>query len=225
MQFDMEFPSYALMGENDSRPYRPYPLPFPLDDVRLVVPLDDPDTGTVKDVVVKHVYGGEPILEQPYGSTTPGHTRYISGLDIEIPWPESEVAEYKDEAIDTLRFQVDEKTYLPSLLQYPIPSTLIDELRNKYSKFRTRHDPEWVAEKKELDVFQEWQRNRKMVTPMTEFMAQRVGKKLKERELNQDEVGNSKMSEATTNFIENYMASQRQDKLTAASVSPSPPAA
>src|SRR5262245_17635794 len=130
------------MGENDNRPYRPFPLPFPFDDVRLVVPLDDPDSGTVKDVVVKHVYGGEPILEQPYGSTTPKHTRYISGLDIEIPWPESEIPEYKDEAIDTLRYQVDEVTYLPSLLTLPFPRTLIDELKNKYSKFRTRHDPQ-----------------------------------------------------------------------------------
>jgi len=219
--FDVEFPSFALQGENDNRPYRPFPLPYPLDDVRLVVPLDDPDTGTVKDVVVKHVYGGEPILEHPYGSTTPRHTRYISGLNIQIPWPESEIQEYKDETIDTLRFQVDAKTHLPSILEPPMPKTVIDELRNKYSKFRTRHDPQWVKDKQEEADLEDWQRTRKLLTPKTELLAKRVEKILKERKSNEDGAGNLKMSEDTTNFIENFMASQRRDKLIGASASAS----
>jgi large subunit ribosomal protein L24 len=223
-QVDMEFPSYLLKGEKDKRPYRPFPLPYLLDDVRLVVPLDDPDTGATRDVVVKHVYGGEPIVEQQYGSTTPRHTRYISGLDIEIPWPESDAPEYNDEAIDTLRFQVDEKTYLPSLLTFPFPSTMLDELRNKYSKFRTRHDPEWVAKKEEQDAYEEWQRSRKLLTPKTEFLAKRVEKIVEDRELNKDESGNLKMSLDTRKFVENFMANQRQAKLTGASPSPSPAA-
>ena len=42
---------------------------------------------------------------------------------------------------DTLRFEVEEKTWTPTLLRAPMPDGVIDELRNKYSRFRTRHEP------------------------------------------------------------------------------------
>ena len=42
---------------------------------------------------------------------------------------------------DTLRFEVEEKTWTPTLLRSPMPDGVIDELRNKYSRFRTRHEP------------------------------------------------------------------------------------
>ncbi|KMU88620.1 hypothetical protein CIHG_06558 [Coccidioides immitis H538.4] len=37
--YDVEFPSFALAGDSDKRPFRPYPVPVPINDVRLVVPL------------------------------------------------------------------------------------------------------------------------------------------------------------------------------------------
>ena len=42
---------------------------------------------------------------------------------------------------DTLRFEVEEKTWTPTLLRAPMPDGVIDELRNKYSRLRTRHEP------------------------------------------------------------------------------------
>lgn len=41
---------------------------------------------------------------------------------------------------DTLRFEVEAATWTPTLLRAPMPGGVIDELRNKYSKHRTRHD-------------------------------------------------------------------------------------
>ncbi|EER26179.1 hypothetical protein D8B26_003481 [Coccidioides posadasii str. Silveira] len=217
--YDVEFPSFALAGDSDKRPFRPYPVPVPINDVRLVVPLEDPTTGQVKDVVVKNAYGGAPFLDRPYGSNTPKHTRYISGLNVEIPWPETEIPEYKDEPNDTLRIEVEAKTYVPSLQSFPMPETLIDELRNKYSKYRTRHDPEYVAKKQEADVYQEWLKTRTMLTPKTQYLQKKVEKRIKERELTKNEDGNYTLSKDTANFIEKFMASKLQGAATNASPS------
>lgn len=81
----------------------------------------------------------------------------VPGLNIEIPWPrvfedaernerEQTVADHE---CDTLRIDVEERTFVPSLLRPPMPIQVVDELRNKYSKFRTRHDPEYIARKEE----------------------------------------------------------------------------
>ncbi|WEW55429.1 hypothetical protein PRK78_000860 [Emydomyces testavorans] len=206
--YDVEFPSFALAGDTDKRPYRPYPVPVSINDVRLVVPLEDPTTGTVKDVVVKHAYGGGPFLDRPYGSTTPRHTRYISGLDVEIPWPETEAPDYKDEPHDTLRIEVEAKTYVPSLQSFPMPESLIDELRNKYSKFRTRHDPEYIAKKQEEDAYQAWLKSKTLLTPKTEYLQKQVEERSKQRELAKDENGNYTLPKDTTDFIEKFMASK-----------------
>lgn len=185
-------------------------MPVSVNDVRLVVPLEDPVTGAVKDVVVKHAYGAGPFLDRPYGSTTPRHTRYISGLDVEIPWPETEAPDYKDEPIDTLRIEVEAKTYVPSLQSFPMPESLIDELRNKYSKHRSRHDPDYLAKKQEEDAFQEWKKSRSLLTPKSEYLQKRVEEKIKEREAAKDEEGNYTLSKDTTSFIERFMASKLQ---------------
>ncbi|KAL1960195.1 hypothetical protein VTO42DRAFT_8738 [Malbranchea cinnamomea] len=209
---DVEFPPYVLKGDGDKRPYRPYPLPISFDDVRLVVPLEDETTGAVKDVLVKHVYGGEPFLERPYGTNIPKHTRYISGLDIEIPWPEEQAPEFKDEPADTLRIDVEARTFVPALQSFPMPSTVIDELRNKYSKFRTRHDPEYIAEQEKRDLWHEWQRSRTLLTPETEYKAKKAEEKVKQRECMKDEHGNYKLSNETTNFIEKYLQQAKAEK-------------
>ncbi|EGD91357.1 hypothetical protein H112_01161 [Trichophyton rubrum D6] len=210
--FDVEFPAFALAEDSDKRPYRSYPVPISFDDVRLVVPLQDPATNTVKDVVVKHAYGAGPFLDRPYGSTTPRHTRYISGLDIEIPWPETEEPDFKDHPVDTLQIEVENKSYLPSLQTYPMPSTVIDELRNKYSKFRTRHDPEYIAKKEEEAAFEQWSKQRTLVTPQTEYLTKLAEEKRQQREQEKDENGNFKLSGETTNFIENFMAKKLQQR-------------
>lgn len=47
-------------------------------------------------------------------------------------------------ADDTARYDVDARTWTPTLLRAPLPFSMIDELRGKYSEFRTRHTKEFV---------------------------------------------------------------------------------
>ena len=52
---------------------------------------------------------------------------------------------------DTLRLDIDTPSWTPTLLRAPLPGTIIDELRGKYSKFRTRHDPDFVKRMQRID--------------------------------------------------------------------------
>ena len=74
------------------------------------------------------------------------NTRRYFG-DLMIPWPKPDRSQGFDEPPDTLRVDVDVQTFLPTLLRAPMPETIIDELRNKYSKFRDRHDDDFVEQK------------------------------------------------------------------------------
>lgn len=181
-------------------------------DIRLVVPLEDPVSGTVKDTIVDHVYGGAPYLDRPVGVDLPKHTRYISGLDIEIPWPEVEKQKFEDQPIDTLRIHVEDKSYIPSLQTFPMPSSVIDELRNKYSKYRTRHDPEYIQQKQKQAAQEEYMKNRTLFTPKTDFLAKKVEDRAKLREAEKDDEGNFKIDKETASFIEQFMASRRQQQ-------------
>lgn len=142
---DVKIPEYMLMTETDKRPIRTLEAPLPLSALRLVHPLPHPETGELRDVVMK---------ELKRGTTRRGKAvRYIAGVNprIFVPFPEKEVVEHEDHDIDTLRIEVEEKTFVPSLLRPPMPRTIIDELRNKYSKFRERHDEDFVARKVKED--------------------------------------------------------------------------
>ncbi|KKZ66100.1 hypothetical protein EMCG_08165 [[Emmonsia] crescens] len=207
---DVRYPSFILEDETDKRPYRSMSLPFRFDEVRLVVPLANSETGKVEDVVVKHMYAGEPYIDHPHGVDTPKHTRYISDLDVEIPWPEPVAPAQTDEAADTLRIDVEDRTHIPSLSVYPFPITVMDELRNKFSKFRTRHDPEWVAQKEEEDRKLEAQRNKTWVTPKTAFMAQKAQQRVVEREQQKDENGNYIIPQGTASYIEQFLAKKQK---------------
>jgi large subunit ribosomal protein L24 len=189
----------------NQRTYSPFDLPIPFDDVRLVVALDDPATGNVRDVLVEHVYGGEPFLERIYGSSIPKHTRYISGEDIEIPWPREENLSQRDEPRDTLRMEVETPTWIPSLINPPFESSVLDELRNKFSKYRTRHDSEWIEAKKIEDYRQEYLRSRTLLTPKGELRAKILGEKEQARKANLDADGNIIMDKETISFVERFM--------------------
>lgn len=54
-------------------------------------------------------------------------------------------------ASDTLRLEIDTSTWTPTLLRAPLPGSVIDELRGKYSVFRTRHDPEYMRHLQRVD--------------------------------------------------------------------------
>ncbi len=158
-------------------PYGAFPAEVPLKDVRLVVPLRDNATGEIKDTVIKHLSSGGPFSVPAYGSNTPKHTRYIAGHNIPIPWPKAEVRDMKAEAADTLRIDVDDVSFLPSLFHIPMPLSLIDELRNKYGRLRQDQRQEYVQQKMKQDAQEHWEKRRRMLLPKQEYWDQRLKQK------------------------------------------------
>jgi len=152
----------------DQRPVRALETPISLSSIRLVYPLTDPDTGVTRDVIVKKVINSKIWFDRRTGAHS--WTRLIPGLNIAIPWPKKDPIEHKDTVNDTLRMEVEERTFVPTLLHPPMPISVIDELRNKYSKFRTRHDPEYIAAKMEEERIAEEKKelSKKMRTPLNE---------------------------------------------------------
>ncbi|KAL5337012.1 hypothetical protein BJX70DRAFT_370821 [Aspergillus crustosus] len=203
---DVHFPDWLSESYGNKTPFQTVPLPVSINDVRLVVALDDPVTGKTRDVLVEHVYGAGPHLEREHGADTPRHTRYIAGENIEIPWPRYEKPTLKDEEWDTLRMEVETPTWIPSLHHAPFPPSVLDELRNKFSKYRTRHDPEFVEQKQMEDLRREYLQSRSLLTPRGELIAMRQQKKREERVSRTDKDGNLIMDDATESFITSFIA-------------------
>lgn len=154
-------------------------LQVPIQSIRLVHPLRDPETGKVRDAVITELQPRNIIRDKPTGRVS--WSRVIPGLNVEIPWPHRfELAERKrleevmaDNDCDTPRIDVGEQTFVPSLLRPPMPVEVIDELRNRYSKFRTRHEPEYIARKEEQAAVKVAARKKAMAmqTPLQELHA------------------------------------------------------
>lgn len=118
---------------------------IPIDAIRLVHPLTDPVTGRTRDVIIRELRPTNFYRDRPTRRLSFG--RVVPGLNVRIPWPRTAPAEHDDQAADTLRIYADEATFVPTLLRPPAPESVLDELRNKYSRFRTRHTPEYIAAK------------------------------------------------------------------------------
>lgn len=117
-------------------------LPIPISSIRLVHPVFDPKTGVTRDVIINQLVSRNFAHDRITGKVE--WTRMVPGLNISIPWPKEADKEVMDHKIDTLRIDAEERTFVPTLLRPPMPEMVIDELRNKYSKFRTRHEPEYI---------------------------------------------------------------------------------
>jgi large subunit ribosomal protein L24 len=118
-------------------------LPIPISGVRLVHPVRDPVTGETKDVIINQLKHGYFNHDRLTGKVS--WSRFVPGLNIVIPWPVPADKEVVDYPVDTLRIDVEARTFVPTLLRPPMPENVIDELRGKYSRFRTRHEPEYIA--------------------------------------------------------------------------------
>lgn len=155
--------------DQDRRPVRSIEEPVSLTSVRLVYPLTDSETGETRDVIIKKLINTSFFHDRE--TRTTHWKRVIPGLGLHVPWPKREIKEQKDSACDTLRLDVEVKSYVPTLLRPPMPSTVIDELRNKYSKFRTRHDPEYIEARKQEDREAEAKKQQiaEMRTPLKEI--------------------------------------------------------
>lgn len=139
--------------------------PISLRDLRLVTAIQNPETGETRDVIVKELAN---LNERR--KVSEGRIRKIGGTDIIIPWParlEGEELQAKlKEKIGMERYTttfeaVEEVSYndIP-LLSPPMPASVIDELRNKYSVFRTRHTDAFIAEKEKEDRLKEKEKER-----------------------------------------------------------------
>jgi large subunit ribosomal protein L24 len=191
------------MSHNADIQAQAFPVPF--DDIRHVIPLEDTETGKLENVLVKHAYAAGPYHERAPHSKLPRYSRYVAGLDIEIPWPMEEEPVITDGEMDTPRMEVEASTFAATLSQPPMPSTVIDELRNKYGKFRTRHDPEYLRAKMMEDYEKEYKETVSLTTPKTEAANMRAAKALERRKARTDADGNLKMSKDTIKFITEQM--------------------
>ncbi|OCL01353.1 hypothetical protein AOQ84DRAFT_306900 [Glonium stellatum] len=144
-------------------------IPVYYDEVRLVQTIRDPRTHQLRDVVVDEIE----VRNFRRNKHTREETwdRFIPSTDIEIPWPAKGEPEHTDHEDDTLRITTEERSFVPTLLIPPFPETVIDELRGKYSKFRTRHDEDYVERKMKEDEEAEARKKLaiRMRTPLQEF--------------------------------------------------------
>ncbi|KAL2160887.1 hypothetical protein VTH06DRAFT_1084 [Thermothelomyces fergusii] len=144
---------------------------FPISSVRLVHPLPDPATGAVRDVVIRELKPIRITHDRPTRKVF--FSRMVPGLNVLIPWPKTPPKVREEHPGDTLRLDVEERTFVPTLLRPPMPETVIDELRNKYSKFRTRHTPEYIAKvearEAEKKARRKGARAEEMLLPLQEY--------------------------------------------------------
>ncbi len=166
---DIATPEYILEAEVDKRPIRTIEAPIPLSAIRLVHPLPNAETGSMRDVIIKELRRSS-NSERKLGFAG----RYVAGTapKLYIPLPKKAKDEPAEHEIDTLRIEVEEKTWTPTLFQPPMPPSVIDELRNKYSIFRDRHDESYVGAREERAAELEEVRRKKeeaMLTPLEEY--------------------------------------------------------
>ncbi|KAJ5550627.1 hypothetical protein N7535_001428 [Penicillium sp. DV-2018c] len=201
---DVIIPEWAKDRTGLQSDTAPQPFPVSFDDIRHVIPLEDTETGKTQHVIVEHAYAAGPYTERAPHSKIPRYTRYVSGMDIEIPWPLEEEPVIKDGEMDTTRMAAETVTFTPTLAQPPMPSSVIDELRNKYSRFRTRHDPEYLKAKMMEDYRVEYRKTVSMMTPKTEAQNLKIAR-FAEQNKAKVEAG---LTKASLNFIAKYLESQ-----------------
>lgn len=148
LQGDIKAPAYIRKAEPGSPLIRSVPLPLPLSAVRVVYPLADSDEeGASKyDTIIESFVTGPDPKNRRKTARFIANSDRATGKLIQVP----KLAEYqekppekKDEEADTLRVETEDETWTPTLLRAPMPGKVIDELRNKYGKHRTRHEPDY----------------------------------------------------------------------------------
>lgn len=210
LKYDVAIPEH-LSSPGDDRPFRTMSLPIPFNDVRLICALRNPETRVLEDTVIDNVHCGPPFIERHSDSILPRHTRFIAGTDVELPWPQDSLPDLQENpSVDTTRMEVTRKTYSPTLTDFPLTPGVIDELRNKYSTFRTRHDEEYLQKKREENVRAEWKKSKTLMTPMEEFRKLEAEQKQQERLANtRDEQGRLVLGDGTKSFILNALNESR----------------
>lgn len=168
-QTNITLPDYTLPEEIKDTKVQTFESAIPISAVRLVHPIKDPSTGLARDVIIRQLRPTNIHHDRPTRRLT--FSRFVPGLNVEIPWPAHAEPEEQDFPPDTLRIDVEERTFVPTLLRPPMPESVIDELRNRYSKFRTRHTEEYIAAKEaeEAEKKGRVESVKSMLTPLQEF--------------------------------------------------------
>jgi large subunit ribosomal protein L24 len=207
--------------EQDKRPIRSIEQPVPFSAIRLVTRLKNAETGGHEDVICEQVETSKPWFDKHAGfkGATVSYQRFVrmpDGSRIQIKFPEKAAKEHKDYPGDTLRLEVEQKSFVPTLLRPPMPGSVIDELRNKYSVFRTRHDPEYIAAKMKEDEEKEEKMKliEKMRTPLKEI--NRLERRMKKAK------GKGKLTDEMLEKIGRVIAEKRQLQLDLAGMSKEP---
>ncbi|KAK0704953.1 hypothetical protein B0H67DRAFT_592780 [Lasiosphaeris hirsuta] len=164
-KYNASFPKHYIAGD----PVAQMRVVQPISSVRLVHPIPDPLTGKIRDAVIRELQPINVHYDRP--TRVLSWRRIVPGLNVIIPWPKkSELEKVKNEC-DTPRPDVEERTYVPTLLRPPMPVTVIDELRNRYSIFRTRHTPEYIAQKEAEEAEKQARKKstQSMLLPVQEY--------------------------------------------------------
>ena len=166
-QFNQRIPDFIRTAETNQ--VEPLPARIPVSSVRLVHPVRNPKTGVVRDVIVRQLKPVNIMHDRPTRTVT--YARVIPGENVRVPWPRHEPRTHPDHAADTKRLEVEERTFVPTLLRPPVPEAVLDELRNRYSKFRTRHTPEYVAQKEAEEAAKQARKKsaQTMLLPVQEY--------------------------------------------------------
>jgi len=187
---DVNVPEWARQETNSEETIMSVAFPISVEDVRLVYPLPDEETGIHRDVVIDRLEQVDPQWDPVKREWDDGE-RAIAGTDTLIPWPEKYEPEPTDHPDDTLRISVEEETFRPYLMNPPMPLSVIDELRSKYSKFRTRHDWEFVQKMEARDAREEKRKEliKTVRTPLQELAGMRAKQKAAaEKELTDEQM-------------------------------------
>ncbi|KAG5920532.1 hypothetical protein E4U61_007801 [Claviceps capensis] len=207
--------SQSMLGQ----PPQSKAVPISLSAVRLVYPIPDPATGIVRDTIINQLKHVKADMKSPnmtferweYGKKW---DRVALGLNMIIPWPKVEPPEAHTSEADTMRTEVEHRTFYHTLLAPPMPEAVIDELRNKYSRFRTRHESWYIEKKTKYEADSKRVREeglRSMRTPLDEF-------KEKQRELKASK-GEPVLSEDMLEKIGQLMAKKNGEALSRAGAS------
>lgn len=202
MKIPIKKPEVLAKSEKSRIYYREAAVKYA--DVRLVYPLPDPETGILKDTIIANVQMSKIWFDKRDKSKK--WNRLVPGIEsFSIPWPAKQKPEPVDRIGDTRILDVETKTFTPTLLKPPFPVGVIDELRNKYSKFRTRHDPEYVAKKEAEELVRKMEENARILTPVQE-----INRKAREE---RKALGKPILSEEMLEKIGRVMAQNRPELL------------
>lgn len=175
---DIFIPDWMKQENQNERDVASQSRSVPLTDVKLVYPLPHPETGIPRDVIIERLLPANRRWDKNLKEWDDGD-RVIPGTNTVIPWPEKADPEYEDHESDTLRISVEEQTFRPFLIRPPMPLSVIDELRNKYSRFRTRHEYDYIMKKEMQDAKENDRKGliKTMRTPLQELADLRAKQK------------------------------------------------